>query len=172
MDGTFVGPQFARRGYGLAAVAKHCGIEFRHHDAVEDARAAGEILVRAMMETGLAISEWMTRVNQPINPRGPQASQRTGNPDGELFGEVVVFTGSLSMVRSEAANIAADAGCDVGGVVGKTTTILVVGDADIRRFAGHAKSSKHRKAEGLIMKGQPIRILCERDFLALVRVGS
>jgi DNA polymerase-3 subunit epsilon len=168
-------PQFARHGFGLAPVAKHCGIEFRHHDAAEDARAAGGILVRAIMDTGLGISEWMTRVSQPINPQEVNAEQgpkRTGNPDGELFGEVIVFTGALSMVRSEAANVAAQAGCDVNGKVGKDTTILVVGDADIRAFAGHVKSSKHRKAEDLIMQGQPIRILSERDFVALVHLDS
>jgi DNA polymerase-3 subunit epsilon len=76
------------------------------------------------------------------------------------------------MVRSEAANMAAAAGCNVGDVVGKATTILVVGDTDIRKLAGHDKNSKHRKAEALFMKGQPIRILCERDFLALLRIGS
>jgi DNA polymerase-3 subunit epsilon len=161
-------PQFARRGFGLAQVAKHCGIEFRHHDAIEDARAAGEIFVRAMSETGLGISDWMTRIDQPINPHGPK---REGNPDGELFGEVVVFTGALSMVRGEAANIAAEAGCSVSDSVGKTTTLLVVGDTDIGRIAGRDKSSKHRKAEDLIMKGQPVRILSERDFLALLRIG-
>jgi DNA polymerase-3 subunit epsilon len=128
-----------------------------------------------MMDTGLGINEWMTRVNQPINPQGANAEhgpKRTGNPDGELFGEVIVFTGALSMPRSEAANVAAHEGCGVSANVGKDTTMLVVGDADIRRFAGHDKSSKHRKAEALIMQGQPIRILCERDFLALLRVGS
>ncbi|MCX6544364.1 MAG: exonuclease domain-containing protein [Acidobacteria bacterium] len=168
-------PQFARSGYGLAKVARHCGIEFQHHDAAEDARAAGEILVRAMSEHRLGLSEWLARVNQPINPREPNAPQgpeRAGNPDGELFGEVVVFTGALSMLRSDAANMAAEAGCNVAASVGKTTTILVVGDTDVRSLAGHEKSSKHRKAEELIMQGQPLRILCERDFLALLRVGS
>jgi len=49
--------EFARKGYGLANVAAQCGIEFRHHDAEEDARAAGLILVRAMSETGLGVDE-------------------------------------------------------------------------------------------------------------------
>ena len=162
-------PQFAQRGYGLAPVAKHCEVEFRHHDAAEDARAAGTILVRAMAETGLGLEQWLTRVNQPLDLRGD--TDLKGNPDGELFGEVLVFTGALSLVRSEAAALASQAGCDVGTAVRKDTTILVVGDSDIRKFAGHEKSSKHRKAEELILKGQPIRILSERDFLALVHLG-
>jgi len=35
-------------------------------------------------------------------------------------------------------------------------------------LAGHEKSSKHIKAEQLISKGQPIRILGESDFMRIV----
>lgn len=52
----------------------------------------------------------------------------------------------------------------------KTTTLLVVGDQDIQKLAGHEKSSKHRKAEQLIAEGQHIRILGESDFLRLVKL--
>lgn len=61
--------QFSKRGYGLANVAAHCGITFGHHDAGEDARAAALILVHAMDETGLDVTGWMARVQQPIHPR-------------------------------------------------------------------------------------------------------
>jgi DNA polymerase-3 subunit epsilon len=44
----------------------------------------------------------------------------------------------------------------------------VVGDQDIRRLAGHEKSSKHRKAEELIRQGQRIRIVGESDFKSIV----
>lgn len=52
--------------------------------------------------------------------------------------------------------------------VTKNTTILVVGDQDVRKLAGQEKSSKHRKAEDLIKKGQAIRIIRETDFKELV----
>jgi DNA polymerase-3 subunit epsilon len=160
--------QFAKRGFGLADIASHCGIQFRHHDALEDARAAGEVLLRAMSETGLGLDQWLVRVQEPIDPQGSRPT-REGNPDGELFGEVVVFTGALSIPRREAANMAAEAGCAVAGSVGQTTTLLIVGDQDVRKLAGHEISSKHRKAEELIAKGQPIRILTERDFCTLLK---
>jgi DNA polymerase-3 subunit epsilon len=48
----------------------------------------------------------------------------------------------------------------------------VVGDQDVTRLAGHSKSSKHRKAEELIAKGVPIRILRESDFEELGRLGN
>ena len=159
-------PQFRERGYGLASVAKWCEIEFRHHSAEDDARAAGLILVQAMGHTGLGVQDWLERVRQPIDP-GARAS-RSGNPDGPLVGEVVVFTGALCMPRRTAADLAASAGCDVATTVGKRTTVVVVGDQDVRALAGQERSAKHRKAEELILKGQAIRMLGESDFRALV----
>lgn len=72
------------------------------------------------------------------------------------------------MPRHEAAELASRAGCETADGVTKHTTLLVVGDQDIRMLNGHEKSSKHRKAEELIAKGKPIRILTETDFLSLV----
>jgi DNA polymerase-3 subunit epsilon len=91
-----------------------------------------------------------------------------GNTEGPLVGEVAVFTGTLSIPRWEVAKLAASAGCSVSNSVNKATTLLVVGDQDIRRLAGHEKSSKYRKAEDLIAIGHPIRILGESDFRCLV----
>ena len=49
-------------GYGLASIAGDLGIAFRHHNAVEDARAAGEIILHACKHTGLDIDGWIDRV--------------------------------------------------------------------------------------------------------------
>jgi DNA polymerase-3 subunit epsilon len=72
------------------------------------------------------------------------------------------------MPRREAADLAATAGCTVESGVTKATTLLVIGDQDVRRLAGHEKSSKHRKAEACIESGQRIRIVRESDFTLLV----
>ena len=163
--------EFRSSGYGLSNVAKEFNINFKHHNAVEDARAAGEILLRAIDHTGKNLDEWVVRAYQPISGSTKSSIAREGNPDGVLAGEVIVFTGALSMPRSQAAEFAANAGCDVGDGVNKKTTLLVVGDQDISKLAGHEKSSKHRKAEDLIGKGQNIRILGESDFLRLLKVA-
>jgi DNA polymerase III subunit epsilon len=144
-------PIFSQSGYGLL-----------------NARCAGEILLRAIAETGVSAEEWLKRVEQPIGCSGTEKIRRDGNADGLLCGEVLVFTGALSMPRRIAADAAADAGCRVDAGVTKHTTLLVVGDEDVRKLAGHNTSSKHRKAEELIAKGQPIRILGESDFLRIV----
>jgi DNA polymerase-3 subunit epsilon len=160
-------PQFAHGGYQLKTLTKFLGYHFAHHDALEDAKASARILQAAIEQTGLALQDWLRRVEQPLDLTTGVIA-REGNPDGALCGEVIVFTGALSLRRREAAELAAQAGCTVKENVTDTTTLLVVGDQDIRRLAGHEKSSKHRKAEELIHKGQQLRILCERDFKVLV----
>jgi DNA polymerase-3 subunit epsilon len=163
-------PCFAHSGYGLANVANHLNIEFEHHNAREDARAAGEILLRALAETGLSVEQWLERVKQPINPLTAGPIVRVGNPEGLLSGEKLVFTGTLSMSRREAADVAAAAGCEIDSGVTKHTTLLVIGDYDMCRLHGHEKSHKHRKAEELIAKGQRIRIIGESDFQRLLTI--
>ena len=51
--------RYRRTGWNLANVAGDLGITFRHHDAVEDARAAAEIVLRACLHAGLDISGWI-----------------------------------------------------------------------------------------------------------------
>lgn len=160
-------PKFSQSGYGLSNVAGHFGISFKHHDAEEDARVAGEILLRAIQETGSSAADWCS-LAMNASPSSGASEARRANPDGPLFGNVVVFTGALSIPRQEAANAAAAAGCEVGTGVTKQTNLLVVGDQDIRMLAGAEKSSKHRKAEELMAKGQPIRVLGESDFFRLI----
>ncbi|WP_417737481.1 exonuclease domain-containing protein [Rosistilla oblonga] len=161
----------SRSGYGLRPVANMLGISFNHHDAEEDARVAGEILLHAIAKSELSATEWLTRAYQTITSAGSNTSERhtrDGNPDGPLYGETAVFTGALSMSRRVAADMAAAAGCDVGSNVTKSTTLLVVGDQDVAQLAGQTKSSKHRKAEANIKDGQAIRILRETDFVQLL----
>ncbi|MCA9233510.1 MAG: hypothetical protein KDA57_22920, partial [Planctomycetales bacterium] len=137
--------QFGAKGYGLANVAKFLEIEFDHHNAVEDARTAGEILCRASAHTGLSVDDWLQRVQHSIHGTGAssEAVTREGSAEGPLFGNVAVFTGALHIPRREAADLAARAGCDVASSVTKKTTLLIVGDQDITKLAGKSKSSKH-----------------------------
>ncbi len=169
--------QYSTKGYGLKKVAANLDIDFKHHDAAEDARAVAEIMLRVLDEHSLGLDEWFVRVKQPIVPRsGPSPSQIPircdGNPDGEMFGEVIVFTGSLTVPRREAADMAAEAGCTVASDVTKNTTVLVIGDQDVRKLAGNEKSRKHRKTEELIRDGQSIRIVSEIDFLHFASGGG
>ena len=161
----------AWKGYGLHNVCQMLGYEFQHHDALADAKAAAHILLAAIKESELDIEGWIKRVTQPIEPGVSSTIKREGNPEGAHYGEIIVFTGALEIPRREAADLASKIGCQVGSGVTKKTTMLVVGDQDIKLLAGHNKSSKHRKAEDLIAKGLQIRILKESDFKELVRMS-
>ena len=156
--------RFGKFGYGLANVSEALGIDFDHHDAVEDARAAAEIVLRACSETGIDIDGWLARIQQPVF----QTSDATpdANIDGPLFGEQIVFTGELSIPRREASKLVADAGCKVQTGVTKKTTLLVVGLLNDVKFASDHKTAKQLKAERLVAKGQQIQILSESDFWA------
>lgn len=165
----------AYRGYGLANVSRKIGCELNHHNALEDAKACGYILLAAIEITGLDLDAWLKRVCQPIyssSSTSSSAVRREENPEGALYGEVIVFTGALEIQRREAANLAASIGCSVAPNVTKKTSLLVVGDQDISRLAGKKKSSKHVKAEKLISRGQKIRVIKESDFMDLVRLSQ
>ncbi|MEN7549297.1 exonuclease domain-containing protein [Rapidithrix thailandica] len=161
--------QFSYKGYGLANITAFLGIEFGHHDALEDAIAAAKIVHHACEQTQCSVEEWLTKVDQPIfiYQGGSSTLKLEGNPEGSLYGENLVFTGALALPRKDAAKIAADLGCNVGNSVNKKTSILVVGTQDESRLVGYEKSSKHRKVEELIQKGTPIKILSEKDFIEM-----
>ena len=167
--------KFGQRGYGLKNVAYYIGHEFKHHDAVEDAVAAAEITLAACREHNVDIEHWLRRFEKEIYQKKKQRRQsytrilREVNPDGELFGEVIVFTGALQMPRDEAKDYATFMGCEVKDNVSRKTKILVSGiqkSTAIKLASG--KSSKHIKAEELISKGHDIEIISETDFLSLI----
>ncbi len=162
--------RYARGGYGLANLARDLNIEFHHHEALEDARAAATIFARSCEEQNVGTEYWVSRVRMPIDPHKSRRVTREGAEGLPLSGETVVFTGSLAVPRREAADIAANSGCAVGDSVTKRTTMLVVGIQDEAKLKGYEKSSKQRKAESLAAEGSDIRILSEEDFYELVRV--
>ena len=46
-------------GYGLGKLAADLGISFRHHDALEDARAAAGVVLYACLDTGKDVGDWI-----------------------------------------------------------------------------------------------------------------
>ncbi len=159
--------RYGRRGYGLRNVANDLGISFQHHDALEDARAAAEIVIRICADSGTGIAFWQSEVERRVRGDRGDRIKRIGKEGGALYGETIVFTGSLSVSRRDAADIAAEAGSNVASGVSRKTTILVVGIQDMTQLNGYKKSSKQRKAENLITNGADIQIISESDFFEL-----
>lgn len=87
-----------------------------------------------------------------------------------LYGKHCVFTGTLAkMVRVDAAQAVVNVGglCDNG--VNKDTNFLILGASDYSRIKD-GKSSKLKKAEGLIAKGADLQIISENVFYDLMNL--
>ena len=51
--------RYGTKGWSLPAIAARLGIQFQHHVAVEDARTAAEIVLRACEQKQLDIEDWL-----------------------------------------------------------------------------------------------------------------
>lgn len=155
-------------GHGLANLKEILGLDFTHHDAAEDAKAAAQVVLLAEQKLGIDFS----LITNNRNSTG-QAYEKSvaieGNSNGPLFGHSCCFTGQLSLSRAEAATLAASAGITVKSSVSKKVTLLVVGDQDLSLLNGHNKSTKHRRAEELIAEGHQMRVIGETEFRNLIR---
>ena len=107
--------------------------------------AANHELLRRFREIGL----W------PVRPVRPVREDVGAPATGPLSGISVLFTGSLSMPRSQAQKLAEEAGATIAGSVNKHLGILIVGDKP---------GSKLDKAEKL-----GIQVWTEQDFLRAVQ---
>lgn len=170
--------EVAYKGYGLSNMARLLKIELRqHHNALDDARTAGLILVKALEKVNFddtALDKLLTKSLKRLGFSLPDdilnsKQKLAGNPEGEFFGEVVVFTGILSIPRTTAMTIASEKGFDVGNSITKKTTYLVKGVQDLTLTKGKEQSSKELKALELIQKGQNIVFLSEEDFFKLIQ---
>lgn len=164
--------KYAKRGYGLKNIASDLGIDFNHHDALEDARATALIMLRVLKESGRDIQDWLEQTASRVSkPRETFIyADLPGKIDGDLQGETLVFTGALGMKRVEATQKAVQAGCVVVNSVSKRTSILVVGVQDKHKLNGMSKSNKHRRAEEMIALGYDLQIISEQDFLDLIEI--
>ena len=166
--------EFSKRGYGLGNIAEFLGIEFNHHDALEDSIATGKILIAAIEKTGINIGDWFDQIRKrkklPRNYNYQPSNKFDPNAEGDFYGEHVIFTGTLSQyTRTEARNIAASVGFEAPDTtVTKKTTMLVVGIQDIQKLKGQELSSKNRDALKYINLGFQIRIISEKDFYKFI----
>jgi len=112
-------------------VAAHFGIDYQAHDAFEDARCAGLLLLRAIAETGLTTSSGLrAQSNQSISPA---TNTRSASADPMQKGrqtqkanssQVVVSRDRCRFIARMPADSPAAAGCRVDDGVTKHTTCL------------------------------------------------
>jgi len=175
--------------YKLKDLAAHAGFDFIHHDALQDALAAQAVFNKVLEESKKPLGYWVDWASVNLfslsSPKKHKASKKTagrsfiktekytgdGKAEGKYFGKKIVFTGNLSIPRTDAAARAKVAGFTVTGAVSSKTNVLCIGIQDRTMLsAGHDKSSKQRKAEELIQKGCYIDIISEDDFLKMCPV--
>jgi DNA polymerase-3 subunit epsilon len=161
---------FRNSGYGLKSVCATLGIPLdQHHDAGHDALAAAHIMLHAHTDTNLPLAELAALAQRKMRQPTPDFDAITEAAlDGPLANEVIVFTGALSLTRTEAQTLAAQLGATVGGGVTKKTSILVIGDLP----PPYEKSVKHKKAAEHIARGQAIKVLTEDDFMTLAKESN
>lgn len=178
--------------YRLPYVVEHLGFVLEdHHDALADALAVVEIIVRLAARQEVndlnaladsvgvrvgTMSRGIYRGSSKVSSGGRDSGGRgftpvevnaDADPGGYLYGRVVVFTGALdSMTRDEARIECAK----VGGVPQENTTkrtnVLVVGNINPASLRPGTKlTGKTQKAFDLQDKGQAIEVMTEDDFL-------
>ena len=194
-----VWPEVSRSGFGLKNFATvMLKIDFEHHDAGEDARAAGLIVLAAATKLGLEMDACLSLVSgkkAKRNDGGAPRPSRSGEvkqdaireekelrrllqqlvektaglPDPPLAGEIIVVTGRAQIEKKEIAIAVEQLGGSWNSTVTARTTMLVVGTQNLVALKGQDKSSNHRKAESWIEKGHEIQIFSESEWLDLLR---
>lgn len=174
----------------LPVVASHVGVDLtQHHDAAADATAAAKIVLAVAAKRPSADFDELFGLSREVTPRGFDPKFLTDNgytrkvselpppnpdadPEGPLFGQFVVLTGSLEgMTRGEAMDKMAERGAQVQNGVTKKTTMLVLAEWDTVpvNYDPSLGSSKERKAGQYNAKGQGIRFVGRKEFESWLR---
>lgn len=180
--------------YKLDTIAKMLDINFIHHNACEDALATAKIFEEILKINSINDFEDLHNnvkvrsgsifpnsykpcevkgssysIKEYIKPKDIIPELNDFDINHVLYNKGVAFTGTLtSMPRKEAAQYAVNKGAFYCDKVNKKTNYLVIGVQDYSKFADGLKSSKLKKAEELISKGQYLEIIDENEFLNLI----
>lgn len=179
--------------YRLPIVADALGVELpTHHRAADDSVAAAGIAVKLAERRGAnslddLLAQLQVRMGhlvagqliggscRSLSDGGgggthpiPPETNANADPEHPLYGQVMTFTGALSLTRADAWAAVAFLGATPSESVTQKTTVLVVGDG----FAGDDptdfETGKAKKAVALLAKGQRIEVMTEGQLLELL----
>ena len=151
----------------LEDLDKYFAIGNKHHRSVDDCLTTNNVLH--------CLADVITKNNIPLESKGYQVDKidlryikaESDNFDisHPLYDKYCVFTGKLDRFsRKDAAQIVVNLGGHCENNVTKKTNFLIVGDFDYSMGVKDGKSTKMKKAEQLILKGQDLQILTESIF--------
>lgn len=185
--------------HSLDHCAEVLGIDMgTHHNAEDDAVTCAEIAIAAINAAGAdSIEDYLTRnqrirlksfaTSRPQNPctqrpRSPRKyesirisdicpdAQAHMDPANPLYGKTIVFTGTLSIDRRTAMQLAVNAGAILKSSVTRKTDYLVVGVEDPSLVGADGRSKKQRDADELNASGEGyVTTLTETAFLELAQ---
>jgi len=188
--------------YTLKNIANQLGYIFKHHDAHDDARVCGKILLDAMkIHKCTTVNELAERIDMQIGYVSKNNYQTCSicngyqglggknnqvriselkpsddsnfNENSLFYDKHVCITGALvSMTRTVALQKIVDIGGIADDSVNKNTSYLIMGLQDYSLFVDGKESSKTKKAKELILKGQDLQIISEDDFLKMLYEGD
>lgn len=173
--------------YRLPDVANACGIDFNHHDPADDAAAAATVALACAgaVEAG-NLPDAARRLHVGIG----RLSATTWWPSGQIdhrgrisdleptvagidrsspfFGTTVVFTGAMTMVHADAAQLVVNAGGHCATTMSKRVNFLVLGEQDPRKVVDGVHSSKMLRAKEFLADGADIEVISEIDFFRML----
>lgn len=160
----------------LATLANQLGVnEIKGHRALSDCRITHECfqeLIQNLYVNNIDLNSlWKSRSgsNRAIDLRDLKPEGFAVNEDHPIYDKNCTFTGKLErMDRRTAAQIVVNLGGKCLNSVTKETNFLVLGNFDYCSSIKNGKSSKLKKAEDLILKGQDLKILSEDVFYDFV----
>jgi len=88
--------------------------------------------------------------------------------DNILYGKEMVFTGTLSIQRKDAMQLAVNKGAVCKDSITAQTNILVLGDLTYNPILRGKKSSKQKRAEQMLQEGKDIQIISESVFFDML----
>ncbi|MCY3568462.1 MAG: 3'-5' exonuclease [Chloroflexi bacterium] len=150
-------PQFAKRGYNLKNLCAEIGHELEHHhNALDDARAAGAVFIAAMQRLG-----------------GDSLGVQRGlwpDYDQLLAGEVIVFSQNalLPAADTQFERTLRRQGARVQRQLSNSATIYVLSDEEWR---SEVTTGQRQRAGQRVGRGQRLQIMSKTDFLAMIEHG-
>jgi DNA polymerase-3 subunit epsilon len=146
------------------------------HRALNDCKITQECFVKlqeSILQKYSSLEDFIknsiSKSKGTINVSEIVSSKDSFDESHPLFGKYCCFTGVLEkMVRKDAMQIVVDCGGFVENNVTANTNYLILGNNDYCSTIKDGKSTKHKKAEQLKLKGNDIEIIPETVFYDMI----
>jgi DNA polymerase-3 subunit epsilon len=149
--------------FKLGSLCDREGIVFSAHDAYEDARASGELLIQLMSANGKHLDYWAERKNQ-LAPnsaaRKTYVAPRSPTLDQESIGRLVIcISGFDANTRAQLRIACENRGHECSDTFSKKVSILIIA-------SDKKQTGKYRKAFEAQTKGRKVLIVDADEYLA------